>query len=120
MNRLLLLITAIVALSCAKKENKPANQQNNPLMAESSVGEIITSKWIFTEGDTVFNDTLVLTLKSVSLNKKSKSEVLTFSFNYPVWHTNSLACSREDYNGLTQLLFNNESCMTARFVLAKK
>lgn len=114
------LIAIGLLASCGKKEVAPNDKQNTTFTAQSGIEDTLKSYWRCADGDTLFKDTLVLKLNSISFSKNKHEELLFFLFNYPVWNNQSLICNKNDYLSFTQLVFTNEQCKSVQFVKVNK
>jgi hypothetical protein len=114
----ILLATITIGFSCKKDESiKPMPDSYYHLAdTDERIGQ--TLRFICVGGDTVFSDTLILTLQSISLSI-SKTEMFCYGFNYPVWSHKNLIISTEDAAQLKTLNFTNEDCKSAYFKLTK-
>lgn len=117
-----LTIFATMFIACKKQgcmqfSNKPANQAAKVTMLNLNPSNDPTqiSKWKCIGGDTLFQDTLKLTLQSVWYDKKVKTEVHKFSFSYPVWSHCEWVATNYDAAVISQLSFSNEDCKTVYY-----
>ena len=117
MKRTFLILTIITAGFACKKENSfEPIPDSISLQADKDerIGQTLRFNCI--GGDTIFSDTLTLTLESISLSL-SKTEIFFYKFNYPVWSQKDLTISAEDVAQIKTLNFTNEDCKSAYFKL---
>lgn len=117
MKRAFLILTIITTGFSCKKEDSltPVSDSYYQLTnKDERIGQTLRFNCI--GGDTIFSDTLILTLQSISLSM-SKSEMFCYGFNYPVWSHKDLIISAQDASKLQTLNFTNEDCKSAYFKL---
>jgi hypothetical protein len=107
----------VLCCACTKDNTAPKISFTGNLssLTDNLIGQ--QSKWKCTGGDTIFADTLILTLKAVTLNGPNQQEMLTYSFSFPIWNHKDLTCNAQDAGQLTQLNFVSPSCKSTCFVL---
>lgn len=117
-----LTVLAAMFVACEKKQDLIVSDKalNNSLKETTlylipGSDPIQISKWKCVGGDTVFQDTLKLTLQNVWFDKKSKTEMHKYVFSYPVWNHCEWVATNYDAAVINQLSFSNEDCKTVYY-----
>lgn len=103
--------------SCAKNTSAPISNSTNSFNVEGPGSNQVVLAWKCIGGDTLFNDTLFMSLSSVWF--EHKVEMHKYTFSYPVWYRNEWVCTATDAIVIKNMSFSNEECKTVYFKRVK-
>lgn len=114
MKPIFLCICMFYFIACHKQGASPETRvaSQSPNITDPRIGTLM--KWKCIGGDTIFNDTLIMKLQTITINLQNKEE-LFYSFNKPIWSYTNFKCISDDLPYLNNITFTGPDCKSATF-----